>query len=149
MNQEAISQICFSQRFTVQPHQTAAALFAAMPFGARHASRMAPVLGSAELLAQLESLCIDALHPLVQWPQERVLGTALKLEHRAAVQVGQTVQADGFVIGLGDHSATFCVRARVDDQQVAEATLTFVVVNAAWRPMATRGRRAVEAQVCA
>ena len=62
MNLEQISQTCFVTHFAVDAAHTARAVYAALPFGAGYAHRMADVLCSAHLLAHLEGVCIDAIH---------------------------------------------------------------------------------------
>lgn len=138
MNHEAISQLCFSERFTAQTHQTAATVFAQLPNAACHASRLANVLSTAQLLAQLESICMQALHPHLQWPRERVLGSAVKLGHKAPAVVGETAEMSGFVLGLGERSVDFHIVARVADRLIGEGLLTFAVVQDAWWQQAHR-----------
>lgn len=129
MNPEAISQVFFSSAFTVAPVHTAAALFATLPRGARHAPRMAPMLGSAALLAQLQAVCLDALHTEIDWTGETVVGESVRLEYTGYIQAGETVDATGFVVGVGDCSLTFQVDACVGGEAVATGTLRFAIVE--------------------
>lgn len=128
MNHEAISQIGISETFTVQPEQTARAVYAKLPFGAAYAARLADVLCTVELLAQLESICAAALHPCVTWPGERVLGASFTLRHQGPARVGDVVAVRGFVQTLGDREVVFSVEGHVADRCVVDATLRFVVV---------------------
>jgi predicted thioesterase len=136
VNHEAISQICFSQRFQVQPPQTAAAVFSKLPFGSRYAGSLAEVLCSAELLAQMESICMESMARHVDWPREVVLGTSMRLDHCGPAPVGATVEVTGFVTTLGDRRVEFLVEARVASRTVAHGTLGFAVVEQAWRERA-------------
>lgn len=149
MNHEAISQIGLSETFTVQPHQTAPAVFAGLRHGASCAGRLAQVLCSAELFAQLESICIAALHPLVDWPGERVLGASVSLQHLRPAHVGDVVTVRGFVQQLGDRDVVFRVEAHVGARCLADATLRFVVVTDRWGGAAAVRQRPVGAESCA
>lgn len=136
MNHEAISQLCFSEAFEVTPAQTAAALFTRLPFGARHADRMAEVLASTALLAQLESICIDALQPHVRGDGRCVLGRRLSLDHRGTATVGERVIVSGFVTRMGDRSVQFSVSAEAAAgggplRTLAQGALEFVVADGA------------------
>ena len=131
MNLEAITQVFFSSSFTVAPAHSAAALFATLPHGARHAERMAPMLRSAALLAQLQSVCVDALHAEIDWTREIVLGASVRLEHTGTAEAGDSVTATGFVIGIDDHSVKFQVDAHVGEQAVASGTLCFAIIERA------------------
>ncbi len=138
MNHEAVSQICFAQSFEVLAHQTARAVFANLPFGAGYAVLLADVLSTAQLLAHLESICMDAMHHHIDWPSERVLGTSMKLDHCGAATVGERIEVSGFVTGLGDRSVQFHVRACSGAREVAQGSLSFTLVTAAWQPRARR-----------
>lgn len=130
MKHEPISQLCFVEQFGVQGTHTARALFEGLPFAGGYARRLPEVLASAALLAQLESICIAALEPHIDWPQERVLGRAMRMEHCGAARVDEVVQVSGFVSSLGDRSVQFHVEARVGTRTVARGTLSFAVVEA-------------------
>ena len=132
MNHESISQICFAQDFEVQEAQTAPAVFSGLPFGRPYAGQLAEVLSSAALLAELESICIGELRPHVDWERHCVLGKGMHLEHCGAAQVGQRVEATGFVCSLGERSVHFHVEARVGARTVARALLSFAVVDQVW-----------------
>lgn len=131
MNHETISQLCFSEAFEVTPAHTAAALFTRLPFGSRHAGRMSEVLASAALLAQLESICIDALQPHVGGEGMRVLGRHMALDHRGAAAIGECVVVSGFVVRLGERSVEFHVSAQARGagpaRELAQGTLAFVI----------------------
>ncbi|MEO8546211.1 MAG: hypothetical protein ABI434_21675, partial [Burkholderiaceae bacterium] len=129
MNHEAISQVFFSSAFTVAPAHTVAALFASPPQGARHVHRMAPMLHSAALLAQLQAACVDALHPEIDWTRETVVGASVGLEFTGYVRAGETVNATGFVVGIGDSSLAFQVDACVGGTAVATGTLGFGIAE--------------------
>lgn len=130
MNHEAISQIGITHAFTVQAQQTAAAVYARLPsLRNRH---LHAVLSSAELLAQMEAACIEALQPLLRWPQERVLGAAMQIDHLRPADPGQQVVVSGCVLGLGDRSVVFHLRAHVEGSPIAEGSLSFVVVDGSW-----------------
>lgn len=131
MNHEAISQVFFSSAFTVAPAHAAAALFATLPQGARHASRMAPMLGSSALLAQLQAVCLDALHTEIDWTRETVMSASVRLEYTGCAQAGETVNATGFVAEIGDCSLAFQVDACVDGTAIAAGTFGFEIVNRA------------------
>lgn len=128
MNLEQISQTCFVTHFAVDAAHTARAVYAALPFGAGYAHRMADVLCSAHLLAHLEGVCIDAIHEQIDWAHETVLGVAMQLDHCGPARAGETVEVQGFVAGIGDHSVQFEMEARVGKRRVAAGRVTFAVV---------------------
>ena len=86
------------------------------------------MLCTVELLAQLESICAAALHTLVAWPAERVLGADFTLRHQQPARVGDRVAVRGFVQTLGDREVVFRVEGQVGPRCVADATMRFVVV---------------------
>ena len=131
MNHEAISQVFFSTSFTVAPAYCAAALFSTTVHGACHADRMAPMMGSAVVLAQLQSVCVDAVHAEIDWTREIVLGASVRMEHLGSADAGDIVMASGFVIGLEDHAVRFHVDARVGERAVAAGILCFAIVERA------------------
>ncbi len=128
MNLEQISQTCFVTHFAVDAAHTACSVYATLPFGAGYAQRMADVLCSAHLLAHLESVCIDAIHEQIDWAHETVLGVAMQLDHCGPALAGETVEVQGFVAGIGDHSVQFEVQACVGARAVASGRVCFVVV---------------------
>lgn len=129
MNQELISQLCFVTRFVVDARHTASSVFAQLPSGTRYAHHLADVLCSGHLLAQLESLCIDAMRELIDWDREVVLGVAMQLDHGSTAAPGETVEVHGFVAGLGDRSVRFVVEASIGPRRVAAGTMDFAVIG--------------------
>lgn len=132
MDHETISQLCFSEAFTVAHEQTAAALFERLPLGRRPAEAMADRLAATALLAHLERLCIDALLPHAGGADHVVLSRRLWLDHGSSARRGERVQVCGFVSGLGERSVQFHVRAHgacEGNAPLAEGTLEFVVAE--------------------
>jgi predicted thioesterase len=136
MNLEIVSQVSFTTSFSVAPAHTASAYFAGLPHGARYASRLADVLCSGHLLAQLESVCMEAMHDAIDWERELVLGASMALQHRGPAVVGERVEARGMVIGIDPRRVLFHVDAHVDERLVAEGEVRFAIVerarHAAW-----------------
>ena len=89
------------------------------------------MMGSAVLLAQLQSVCVDALHAEIDWTREIVLGASVRMEHLGAADAGDIVNASGFAIGLEDHAVRFHVEARIGERAVAAGILCFAIVERA------------------
>ena len=129
MNLEIVSQVSFITGFSVAPAHTASAYFAHLPHGASYAARLADVLCSGHLLAQLESVCMEAMHDAIDWDHEMVLGASMSLQHRGPAVVGEWVNVRGMVIGIAQRRVLFHVEARVGERAVAEGEVRFAVVE--------------------
>ena len=129
MNLESVSQVAFIEYFQVAPAHTARVYFASLPHGASYAARLAHVLCSGHLLAQLESVCMEAMHEAIDWENELVLGASMSLQHCGPATVGDYVEMRGMVIGIDPRRVRFHVEASVAGRAVASGEVHFAIVE--------------------
>lgn len=76
-------------------------------------------------VAQLQTLCIDALQPYLNGPGEAAAGTAMTLALHLPATAPGPISVLGWVQRLDQAEVTFRVDARVGQQTVCEGSLLF------------------------
>lgn len=131
MNHQGVSEIVFEEVYRVPPEQTARALFARLPHGSDYAADLIECLATGYLVAVAESICIREMLRHIDTSSEVVVGRAVRLEHRGPIPAGSVLTLRGWLEGLGERSATFCVQASDAHEIVAESLITLVAVQRA------------------
>jgi fluoroacetyl-CoA thioesterase len=129
MNLEAMSQIVFYELYVPEAKHSVPSLFASMEHGVLLAPKMTNVLSSAYLLANLEAMCVKEMKLHIDWDEQVVVGKQLELGHFAPAKAEMPLLVEGHVVGVDDHGVTFSLRVSKDGEAVAEAKLSFGVVN--------------------
>ncbi|HVG04045.1 MAG TPA: hotdog domain-containing protein [Burkholderiaceae bacterium] len=124
-----ISQIFFSEKYVVPAAQSVQKLFGSLPHVKAYAGRMINAMATGYLVAVLESICAREMQLYLDQDEETVVGSCIQCQHRAPIPPGSIVKVDGWVIGIGDHDATFWVQASDEHEVVCEGKLRFVVVR--------------------
>ena len=123
----AISQILFSETYTVPPEQTSQRMFGVLPHGKSYSDRLLNVMSNGYLIAVLESICAGEVQKYVDHDSELVIGTSVRCQHRAPVPAGAIVTVDGWIIAIGVNEATFFVRASDEQEMVCEGEIRFAI----------------------
>ncbi|MBA2413584.1 MAG: thioesterase [Burkholderiaceae bacterium] len=126
-----ISQVFFSETYVVPAEQTARRLFRRLPHGKDYADRMIDAMATGYLVAVLESICVREMQMYLDQDEEVVVGSFVQCQHHAAIPPGAIMKVDGWVIGIGDHEATFWVQASDEHEVVCEGKIRFAVVQRA------------------
>lgn len=126
-----ISQIFFSETYVVPVEQTAQNLFRSLPHGKNYADRLINAMATGYLVAVLESICTREMQMHLNHDEETVVGSSVQCQHRAPIPPGAIIKVDGWVIGIGDHEATFWVQASDEQEVVCEGQIRFAVVERA------------------
>ena len=126
-----ISQIFFSEKYVVPAEQSVQKLFGSLPHGKAYADRMINAMATGYLVAVLESICAREMQLYLDHDEETVVGSSIQCQHRAPIPPGSIIQVDGWVIGIGDHYATFWVQARDEHEVVCEGKICLGVVQRA------------------
>lgn len=129
MNLEAMSQIVFYKLYVPEARHTVPSLFAGLEPGSLLAPKMANVLSSAYLLSNLEAMCVKEMKLHIDWDEQVVVGKQLELGHFAPAKAEMPLLVEGHVVGIDDHGVTFSLRVSKEGEAVAEAKLSFGVVN--------------------
>ena len=131
MNAEIVSQLFFDERYVVPVETGAAPAFPAAPHGAAVAPDLGDAMATGRLVAVLESMCIEALHPHVDRAGEVVVGAGVECRHRGPVPAGACMRLTGWVERIGERSVTFRVQGQDEHEQVCEGTIRLAVVDRA------------------
>lgn len=124
-----VSQIFFSETHAVTVDQTAQTLFRSLPHGKAYAERMIKAMATGYLIAVLESICAREMQMYIDHDEEVVVGSSIQCEHCAPIPPGAIVRIDGWVIGIGEHEATFWVQASDEHELVCEGRIGLSVVR--------------------
>jgi fluoroacetyl-CoA thioesterase len=131
MNHQGVSEIFFEETYSVPPEQTARALFSRLPHGSDYAERLIECLATGYLVAVVESICIREMQRHVDAATEVVVGRTVQMEHKGPIPPGSSLKLRGWVEGLGERSATFCVQASDAHEVVCESSVTLVAAQRA------------------
>ena len=129
MNQFAISEIFVNERYVVPAEQTAQILFRSLPHGKPYADRMINAMATGYLVAVLESICAREIQRNLDYDEEIVVGASVQCRHRAPIPPGATLMVEAWVMGIGDHEATFWAQASDEEEVVCEAQIRFALVR--------------------
>lgn len=129
------------------PNRSAFSLFRAtmkpVPIGARgeaeesvdfkhtltaHDSRLPPVYSTPDMVRLMEVAAFHALQPYCEG-DEITVGTAIHVEHRAAISIGANVRAEAVVEHYDGRFYTVRVSARDGVQEIGRGTVARAVVS--------------------
>ena len=126
-----ISQILFSETYTVPAEQTSQRMFGVLPHGKSYADQLLNAMSNGYLIAVLESICVREMHAHFDHNEETIVVASMQWQYRAPIPPGALVTVDGWVIGIGDHEASFWVRASDEQEIVCEGEIRFAIVKRA------------------
>lgn len=129
MNPCKVSQIMFSETYTVPPEQTTRRMFRLLPHGSGYADRMIDAMATGYLVAVLESICAREMQTYLDHDQELVVGSSVQCQHRAPIPAGALVNVDGWAVAVGEHEATFWVQASDEQETVCEGQIRLAIVQ--------------------
>ena len=127
----AVSQILFSETYTVPAEQTSQRMFGVLPHGKSYSDRLLNSMANGYLVAVLESICAFALQAHVDHTEETIVVSSMQCQHRAPIPPGALITVDGWVTGIGDHETSFWVRASDEQEIVCEGEIRFAIVQRA------------------
>ena len=127
----AVSQILFSETYTVPAEQTAQRMFGVLPHGKSYADRLVNAMANGYLFAVVESICVREMQAHLDHNEETIVVSSMQCQHRAPILPGALVTIDGWVTGIGDHEASFWVRASDEQEIVCEGEIRFAIVKRA------------------
>lgn len=129
MNHCEISQLFFRETYLVPADQTVQRLFRGLPHGHGYADRMVDAMATGYLVAVLESICVREMQIHLDQEEETVVGSSVRCRHNAPIPPGALLTINGWVVGIGDHEATFWVQASDEQEVVCEGEIRFAVVR--------------------
>jgi fluoroacetyl-CoA thioesterase len=105
----------FEHRCMVPASKTVPALYPESDeFGA-----MPEVFATGFLVGLLESTCIKAVNPHLDWPREQTVGTHIDVSHEAATPVGHEVVARVELVAVEGRKLVFAVEAHDDAELIS------------------------------
>ena len=127
MKHSAVSQILFSETYTVPAEQTSQRMLAVLRDGGSYSDGLLNAMSNGYLIAVLESICARELQKYVDDDNELVLAADVRWQRRAPVAVGALITVDGWVRVIDGNEATFFVRASDEQEVVCEGEICFYV----------------------
>jgi fluoroacetyl-CoA thioesterase len=106
-------------------------MLGALPHGKSYSDRLLNAMSNGYLIAVLESICAFELQLHLDHNEETIVVSSMQCQHRAPIPPGALVTVDGWVTGIGDHEATFWVRASDEQEIVCEGEILFAIVKRA------------------
>lgn len=115
----------------------------AMPIGARatveetvefkhtltsHHPELPPVYSTPDMIRLMETAAFQALHPYCEG-DEITVGTAIHVEHRAAIGIGSRIQAEAVLESFDGKFYSLRVTAWDDVQEIGRGTVGRAVVS--------------------
>jgi len=131
MNHCGISQILFSETYTVPAEQTSQSMLGVLPHGNGYSARLLNVWPNGHLIAMLESICAREMQAHLDHTEEVIAVSAIKCRHRAPIPSGALITVDGWTTDIGDHEASFWVRVSDEQEIVCEGEIRFAIVKRA------------------
>ena len=131
MNHCSISQILFSETYVVPAEQTSQHMFGTLPHGKSYSDRLLNAMANGYLVAVLESICARELQAHLDHTEETIVVSSMQCQHRAPIPPGALITIDGWVTCIGDHEASFWVRASDEQEIVCEGEIRFAIVKRA------------------
>ena len=127
----AVSQILFSETYTVPAEQTAQRMFGVLPHGKSYADRLVNAMANGYLFAVVESICAREMQAHLDHNEETIVVSSMQCQHRAPIPPGALVTSRW----VGDRhrrsEATFWVRASDEQEIVCEGEIRFAIVKRA------------------
>ena len=93
-----------------------------------HHSELPPVYSTPDMIRLMETAAFHAVQPYCEG-DEITVGTAIRIEHRAASVVGTRIRAEAVVEGFDGKFYTVRVSARDDKQEIGRGTVGRAVVS--------------------
>ena len=154
MSHCGITQILFSETYTVPAEQTSQRMFGVLPHGKSYADRLVNAMANGYLFAVLESICAREMQTHLDLNEETLVVSSMQCQHRAPIPPGAFVRISGWVTGVEDQQATFWVQASDEQEMVCEGQIRFAIVQRAQiekkiqRKCEAIGRRELFASAC-
>ena len=125
----AVSQILFSETYTVPEEQTSPRMFGVLPHGKSYSDRLFNVMSNGYLIAVLESICARELQLHLDHKEESIVVSSMQCQHRAPIPPGALVKINGWVTGVADQEVAFCVQASDEQEMVCEGQIRLTIVR--------------------
>ena len=129
MSHCGITQILFSETYTVPAEQTSQRMFGVLPHGKSYADRLVNAMANGYLFAVLESICAREMQTHLDHNEETLVLSSMQCQHRAPIPPGALVTINGWVTGVADQEATFCVQASDEQEIVCEGQIRLTIVQ--------------------
>ena len=91
---------------------------------------MPEVFATGFLVGLFELVCIKAVNPHLDWPNEQTVGTGIEMSHTAATPPGFTVTVKGRLEKIDGRKLSFSLEAHDGIDQISRATHDRFVINA-------------------
>jgi fluoroacetyl-CoA thioesterase len=127
----AVSQILFSETYTVPAEQTSSRMFGVLPHGKSYADRLLNAMANGYLFAVVESICAREMQTHLDHNDETLVMSSMQCQHRAPIPPGAFIRINGWVTGVEDQQATFWVQASDEQEMVCEGQIRFAIVQRA------------------
>lgn len=115
----------FEFEYKVPENKTVPHLFPEMPEG----EVMPEVFATGFLVGLFEFVCIKAVNPHLDWPNEQTVGTGIEMSHTAATPPGFTVTVKGRLEKIDGRKLSFSLEAHDGIDQISRATHDRFVIN--------------------
>ncbi len=93
-----------------------------------HHHELPPVFSTPEMIRLMETAAFYAMRPFCE-PGEISVGTAINIEHRAAVGLNAVVKAEAVLEAIEGKFYTFGVRASEGGREIGRGTVTRAIVK--------------------
>jgi fluoroacetyl-CoA thioesterase len=127
----AVSQILFSETYTVPAEQTSQRMFGMLPHGKSYADRLLNAMANGYLFAVVESICVREMQTHLDHNDETLVVSSMQCRHRAPIPPGAFIRINGWVTGVENQQATFWVQASDEQEMVCEGQIRFAIVQRA------------------
>ena len=104
MSHCGISQILFSEIYTVPAEQTSQRMFGVLPHGKSYADGLLFKCDVERLpdRSAYESICVREMQTHLDHSKETIVVASMQCQYRAPIPPGALVTVDGWVIGIGE-----------------------------------------------
>ena len=93
-----------------------------------HNDALPPVYSTPDMIRLMETAAFHALHPYCE-DGELTVGTAIHIEHRAAIGIGALVRAEAVLESFDGRFYVLRVSARAERQEIGRGTVSRAVIN--------------------
>jgi predicted thioesterase len=100
-----------------------------LPHGKSYADRLVNAMANGYLFAVLESICAREMQTHLDHNEETLVLSSMQCQHRAPIPPGALVKINGWVTGVADQEATFCVQASDEQEIVCEGQIRLTIVQ--------------------
>jgi fluoroacetyl-CoA thioesterase len=119
--------LTFEFKFTVPENKTVPHLY---PESSEFQA-MPRVLATGFMVGLFEWACIQAINPLIDWPEEQTVGIHVNLSHTAATPPGLTITVKGKLEAVEGRRLSFSIVAEDGLDKISEGTHDRFIINAA------------------